>query len=122
MTTDDLLRDATVNAALDDALELASSLQDNLNTVVLGTPGASRAADDSGVGPRGHLLIEMCRSRKDNARQAVAVSIGTRLGASRGTRICFLPTSRVSLSSRPPLTHGRSVPALSSRTSCSSMS
>ena len=44
MTTDDLVREATVNPSLDDALELAASLQANLNAVVLGTPGAVVAA------------------------------------------------------------------------------
>jgi len=40
MTTDDLVREGTVNPSLDDALELAAALQANLNAVVLGTPGA----------------------------------------------------------------------------------
>ena len=77
MTTDDLVREATVNPSLDDALELAASLQANLNAVVLGTPGAVVAATTA-VLAAGHLLIEDVPGvGKTMLAKAVAVSIGT---------------------------------------------
>jgi MoxR-like ATPase len=84
VTTDDLLRDATVNASLDDALELAASFQDNLNAVVLGTPAAVVAATTA-VLAGGHLLIEDVPGvGKTMLAKAVAVSIGARLARIQG--------------------------------------
>jgi MoxR-like ATPase len=84
MTTDDLVREATVNPSLDDALELAASLQANLNAVVLGTPGAVVAATTA-VLAAGHLLIEDVPGvGKTMLAKAVAVSIGTRLARIQG--------------------------------------
>jgi MoxR-like ATPase len=84
VTTDDLVRQATVNTSLDDALELASSLQRNLNAVVLGTPGAVVAATTA-VLAGGHLLIEDVPGvGKTMLAKAVAVSIGTRLARIQG--------------------------------------
>jgi MoxR-like ATPase len=84
VTTDDLVRQATVNTLLDDAVELASSLQQNLNAVVLGTPGAVVAATTA-VLAAGHLLIEDVPGvGKTMLAKAVAVSIGTRLARIQG--------------------------------------
>ena len=84
MTTDDLVREATVNPSLDDALELAAALQANLNAVVLGTPGAVVAATTA-VLAAGHLLIEDVPGvGKTMLAKAVAVSIGTRLARIQG--------------------------------------
>ena len=84
MTTDDMVREATVNPSLDDALELAASLQANLNAVVLGTPGAVVAATTA-VLAAGHLLIEDVPGvGKTMLAKAVAVSIGTRLARIQG--------------------------------------
>ena len=57
MTTDDLVRQAAVDTSLDDAIEMATSLQENLNSVVLGTPAGVTAATTA-VLAGGHLLIE----------------------------------------------------------------
>ena len=84
MTTDDLVREATVNPSLDDAIELAASLQTNLNAVVLGTPAAVVAATTA-VLAAGHLLIEDVPGvGKTMLAKAVAVSIGTRLARIQG--------------------------------------
>ena len=84
MTTDDLVREATVRPSLDNALELAASLQANLNAVVLGTPGAVVAATTA-VLAAGHLLIEDVPGvGKTMLAKAVAVSIGTRLARIQG--------------------------------------
>jgi MoxR-like ATPase len=84
VTTDDLVRDTTVNSSLDDALELAAALQSNLNAVVLGTPGAVVAATTA-VLAAGHLLIEDVPGvGKTMLAKAVAVSIGTRLARIQG--------------------------------------
>jgi MoxR-like ATPase len=84
VTTDDLLRATTVNASLDDALELAASFQDNLNAVVLGTPAAVVAATTA-VLAGGHLLIEDVPGvGKTMLAKAVAVSIGARLARIQG--------------------------------------
>jgi MoxR-like ATPase len=84
VTTDDLVRQATVNTSLDDAVELADSLQANLNAVVLGTPGAVLAATTA-VLAAGHLLIEDVPGvGKTMLAKAVAVSIGTRLARIQG--------------------------------------
>jgi len=79
-----MVREATVNPSLDDALELAASLQANLNAVVLGTPGAVVAATTA-VLAAGHLLIEDVPGvGKTMLAKAVAVSIGTRLARIQG--------------------------------------
>jgi MoxR-like ATPase len=84
VTTDDLVREATVNPSLDDAIELAASLQTNLNAVVLGTPAAVVAATTA-VLAAGHLLIEDVPGvGKTMLAKAVAVSIGTRLARIQG--------------------------------------
>ncbi len=84
MTTDDLVREATVSSPLDDAFELAASLQANLNAVVLGTPGAVVAATTA-VMAGGHLLIEDVPGvGKTMLAKAVAVSIGASLARIQG--------------------------------------
>ncbi|MGD1012459.1 MAG: MoxR family ATPase [Acidimicrobiales bacterium] len=84
MTTRDLMRETSVNQALDDALELAESLQANLNAVVLGTPKAVVAATTA-VLAAGHLLIEDVPGvGKTMLAKAIAVSIGTRLARIQG--------------------------------------
>ena len=69
MTTEDLLRDATGDPSLDDALELAPSLQANLNAVVLGHPGRGRRRDNrrARCGTSSHR--GRARRRQDHARQ-----------------------------------------------------
>ena len=84
MTTEDLVREATVDASFDDALELAASLQVNLSAVVLGTPGAVVAATTA-VLAAGNLLIEDVPGvGKTMLAKAIAVSIGTRLARIQG--------------------------------------
>jgi MoxR-like ATPase len=84
VTTDDLVRGATVDPSFDDALELAAALQVNLSAVVLGTPGAVVAATTA-VLAAGNLLIEDVPGvGKTMLAKAVAVSIGTRLARIQG--------------------------------------
>jgi MoxR-like ATPase len=84
VTTEDLVREATVDASFDDALELAASLQVNLSAVVLGTPGAVVAATTA-VLAAGNLLIEDVPGvGKTMLAKAIAVSIGTRLARIQG--------------------------------------
>jgi MoxR-like ATPase len=84
VTTDDLVRQAAVDTSLDDAIEMATSLQENLNSVVLGTPAGVTAATTA-VLAGGHLLIEDVPGvGKTMLAKAVAVSIGTRLARIQG--------------------------------------
>ena len=123
MTTEDLVREATVDASFDDALELAASLQVNLSAVVLGTPGAVVAATTA-VLAAGNLLIEDVPGvGKTMLAKAIAVSIGTRgWRASRATPTCCRRTSPASRSTRHPRMPGSSGPVRSLLTSCCSTS
>ena len=69
MTTENFLREATVNTSLDDALSLAASLQENLNAVVLGTPDAVVTATTARARRRTPAHRRRARGRQDDARQ-----------------------------------------------------
>lgn len=84
MAAGDLLRQPAEGVSVEDVLELAEALQENLNSVVLGTPDATAAAATA-VLAAGHLLIEDVPGvGKTMLAKAIAASIGAPLARIQG--------------------------------------